>query len=205
MYLSDVSRDRDKWSPSEWLSQFRSSRWFTRGWTLQELIAPPVVDFFAREGTWLGTKSSLEREIHQITRIPAEALRGEISKFDIEERLLWADKRETTKPEDAVYCLFGLVDIYMTPRYGEELHRARARFRHKIQMASNPGGLTAGIDLPAPKDQASHLNSTGDANGSRKLSHLVSGRATLDYEGRQSRALEFQLTMIRASKVAVIS
>lgn len=191
VYLSDVSvvtSDRDVLSLSEWLPQFSSSRWFKRGWTLQELIAPLVVDFFSKEGLRLGTKSSLEREIHQVTRIPVEALQGEIQQFGIEERLSWADGRETLKAEDVVYCLFGLTGIYMAPLYGEELESAWARFRREIQMASNPS-----------------LHTAGQPDDSANSSHVATGRNTLDYEGRQHQVLELQLNMIRVSEVAVIS
>lgn len=55
---------------------FRASRWFTRGWTLQELIAPAIVEFFSREGTLFGCKTSFEAEVAQVTGIPAPVLRG---------------------------------------------------------------------------------------------------------------------------------
>jgi hypothetical protein len=78
VYLTDVSiRDHDSNDQiSEFTSEsaFRNSRWFTRGWTLQELIAPVSVEFFSLERTWLGDKKSLERQIHEITGIPIEAL-----------------------------------------------------------------------------------------------------------------------------------
>ena len=67
VYLADVSRpalDTDG-KPSQllWESSFRKSRWFTRGWTLQELVAPASVEFFSKEGEQLGNKRSLERHI----------------------------------------------------------------------------------------------------------------------------------------------
>jgi hypothetical protein len=63
--------------------------WFTRGWTLQELIAPSLVAFFSKEGEMLGNKRSLERHIHEITGIPVNALRGgALSDFSITERML---------------------------------------------------------------------------------------------------------------------
>ena len=42
----------------------RASRWFTRGWTLQELLAPTSVEFFSKDGMRLGDRSSLEQLIH---------------------------------------------------------------------------------------------------------------------------------------------
>jgi len=77
VYLSDVSaRKRDNNGQSQWTweSAFRTSRWYTRGWTLQELLAPNPVDFFSREGELLGSKMMLTRLIHEITDIPITAL-----------------------------------------------------------------------------------------------------------------------------------
>ena len=78
VYLSDVSRSAAVGAQdgvTAWETAFRASRWFTRGWTLQELIAPDVVEFYSKEGTWLGDKQSLEPQLRDITRIPAMALR----------------------------------------------------------------------------------------------------------------------------------
>jgi hypothetical protein len=87
VYLSDVSIDRQHGqSNPAWAVAFRESRWFTRGWTLQEMIAPMSVDFFSSEGEPLGSKLTLEHTIHEITGIAASALRGEaLSNFSIDE------------------------------------------------------------------------------------------------------------------------
>jgi hypothetical protein len=77
VYLTDVStNDPDKIDPSlqSWEAAFRSSRWFTRGWTLQELIAPQSVEFFCSNSKRLGDKESLERQLHEITGIAVSAL-----------------------------------------------------------------------------------------------------------------------------------
>lgn len=107
VYLSDVSRphtDSTNASNNAWESTFRKNEWFTRGWTLQELLAPASVDFFSKEGELLGNKISLERHICEKTGIPAKALRGSaLSDFDVTERMSWAAKRLTTKDEDKVY------------------------------------------------------------------------------------------------------
>jgi hypothetical protein len=72
VYLSDVSiRDEQQscqYSCFTWEAAFRKSRWFTRGWTLQELIAPTLLDFFSSEGERLGNKSSLETMVHDRDR-----------------------------------------------------------------------------------------------------------------------------------------
>ncbi len=118
VYLSDVPEPQNPTSTVE--AAFPNSRWFKRGWTLQELIAPSVVQFFSRTGEFLGDKTSREQQIHQITGIAIEALRGNpLSQFDPAERLSWAARRETTVEEDASYCLLGVFDIHMPLIYGE--------------------------------------------------------------------------------------
>jgi len=91
VYLSDVSTLEQKVSDTsaecDWESAFRASKWFTRGWTLQELLAPRSVEFFSREGKRLGDKRTLEYQIHEITGVPATALReNSLSQFDVDER-----------------------------------------------------------------------------------------------------------------------
>jgi Heterokaryon incompatibility protein (HET) len=123
VYLSNVSarkRDNNGQTQRTWESAFRISKWFTRGWTLQELLAPKSVEFFSREGDLLGDKNMLEQQIHEITGIPITALRGSpLPHFSINERLRWAAKRETKKKEDKAYCLLGIFDIFMPLLYGE--------------------------------------------------------------------------------------
>ncbi|KAH7317192.1 HET domain-containing protein [Rhexocercosporidium sp. MPI-PUGE-AT-0058] len=91
VYLPDVSRPRTDsadGSNKAWESIFRKSEWFTRGWTLQELIAPASVEFYSKEGILLGDKVSLEQIICQITGIPIKAFQGSpLSDFSIAERM----------------------------------------------------------------------------------------------------------------------
>lgn len=103
-----------------WELAFQRSRWFTRGWTLQELIALTSVEFFSMEGERLGDKRSLERQIQEITGITAQALQGgTLSHFSVNERMSWAARRETKREEDAAYSLLGIFDIHMPLIYGE--------------------------------------------------------------------------------------
>ena len=140
VYLSDVSTSRNgtnvQSSSTTWEAAFRESRWFTRGWTLQELIAPTSVEFFSREGNLLGCKRSLEQEIHEITKVPIEALRGGLlTNFEVEERFSWADHRETKRQEDKAYSLLGIFDIHMPLVYGEG-NKAFVRLREAIDGSS---------------------------------------------------------------------
>src|SRR5882762_2795231 len=138
VYLADVSRSADVNSSQLLMeSSFRKSRWFTRGWTLQELVAPASVEFFSKEGEQLGNKRSLERHIHEVTGIPVKALRGSsLADFSIPERMSWAENRETTRKEDKAYSLLGIFDVYMPLIYGEGRENAFQRLREKIDTAS---------------------------------------------------------------------
>lgn len=110
------------------------SKWFTRGWTLQELLAPRSVEFFSSDGLRLGDKSSLERQIHQITKIPVQALRGgPLSEFSVEDRMSWAENRQTKRGEDQAYCLLGIFDIEMSPRYGAGREKELERLLKKVR------------------------------------------------------------------------
>jgi hypothetical protein len=136
VYLADVSTNgHEKIDASSrlWEPAFRRSRWFTRGWTLQELIAPPSVEFFSLEGKPLGDKKSLERQVHEITGIAIQALQGNaLSEFSVAERMLWAETRKTTQEEDKAYSLLGIFDICMPLIYGEGVKSAFRRLRGEI-------------------------------------------------------------------------
>ena len=134
VYLSDVfvSDGDDDHAKRTWKLAFRKSRWFTRGWTLQELLAPTSVEFFSREGERLGDKKTLEQQIYEITSIPSAALRGTpLSKFSVDERMRWAANRSTKKKEDEAYCLLGIFNVFMPLIYGER-ENAFVRLRESI-------------------------------------------------------------------------
>lgn len=121
-----------------WEAAFRSSRWFTRGWTLQELLAPRSVKFFAKEGKMLGDKGSLEQQIHEVTGIDIPALRGDaLSGFTIDERFRWAETRQTTVEEDSAYCLLGIFDVFMPLIHSEGEKNAVRRLKKEIVDAKN--------------------------------------------------------------------
>ena len=140
VYLSDVSTgDLDQADPSlqSWGSAFRNCRWFTRGWTLQELIAPRSVEFFCSNGERLGDKRSLERQLHEITGIAVPALRGtSLSAFSERDRMLWAGNRQTKCEEDRAYSLLGIFDISMPLVYGEGAEKAFGRLREELYKRS---------------------------------------------------------------------
>ena len=140
VYLADVlTNDRDQINTSlvSWEPAFRKSRWFTCGSTLQELLAPSYVEFFCSSGKRLGDNISLERQLHEITRIALEALQGTyLSKFNVDERLLWAKTRETKRDEDKAYSLLGIFNIHMPLIYGEGAEHAFRWLRKEISKSS---------------------------------------------------------------------
>ena len=158
VYLADVSIPGDEASTqvnqSTWEGAFRRSRWFTRGWTLQELIAPAVVEFFSKEGKRLGDRMSLETPIHEITGIQTKALQGNsISDFSIDERRGWAAQRQTKEEEDLVYCVLGLCEVSMPAIYGEGKDAALKRFQMTVNGFSNSNeqrDLKGMLDLTCP-------------------------------------------------------
>jgi hypothetical protein len=146
-YLADVSTEGldDSHTASEspyhenWAMSFRKSKWFTRGWTLQELLAPVSVEFFSMDGRRLGDKLSLCQDIVEATGIPSEALQGghgSLFQFSVNERLSWAAGRETKREEDAAYSILGLLDLAIPLIYGEGRERAFRRLHREREIAS---------------------------------------------------------------------
>jgi hypothetical protein len=134
VYLSDVSKDEhtlvDVSSIGQWESSFMASRWFTRGWTLQELIAPTSLEFFSMEGHRLSDRRSLVPHLSKITGIPEKILQGgPLNECTIEERISWSRYRTTKREEDRAYSLLGILGINMPLIYGEELENAFLRLR----------------------------------------------------------------------------
>lgn len=137
VFLSDVSATKRKVDSdfylSNWESAFRSSRWFTRGWTLQELLAPRRMRFFSREKKLLGDNQDLLGLVQDITSLPTAALSGDpLDGFEIEERLRWTQTRITTREEDKAYSLLGIFGIFMPLIYGEGEENAFRRLRREI-------------------------------------------------------------------------
>ncbi|KAF2731912.1 HET-domain-containing protein [Polyplosphaeria fusca] len=136
VYLPDVSTAKQKANSdtSEWESAFRKSKWFTRGWTLQELLAPRSVEFFSQQRKRLGDKDSLRSQIHAVTGIPERALEGEpLSHFSVNDRLSWMEHRQTEREEDMVYSLLGIFGVYISPFYSEGTAKALTRLQDEIR------------------------------------------------------------------------
>jgi hypothetical protein len=147
VYLADVSMS----SQDDLDQALQKSRWFTRGWTLQELIAPGSVEFFSSDGMRLGDRKSLEQQIFNITGVALAALRGDpLDSFSVEQRMVWAENRTTKKEEDKVYSLLGIFNVFMPPIDGEGTEHAIYRLDEEIKKrakASAPQSLSQGLPM----------------------------------------------------------
>ena len=123
-------------------SAFRNSRWYTRGWTLQELIAPALLVFLSDDWQILGTKGDLAPLVEEITRIPAAVLRLETALDDVSvaKRMSWAAERQTTRLEDEAYCLMGTFGVNMPTLYGEG-RRAFRRLQEEVMKLTTDTSL----------------------------------------------------------------
>ena len=141
-YLSDVP-DSASLVPAQLRARFAASRWFTRGWTLQELIAPRYVDFYSQRWTSLGSKELLCDRISTITGIDTDTLLGAgLEHVSVARKMSWASCRKTTRSEDSAYCLLGLFDVNMPLLYGEG-QKAFQRLQEEILRSSYDYSLFA--------------------------------------------------------------
>lgn len=96
-------------------------RWFTRGWTLQELIAPREVVFYNQAWSAVATRSGISELLSTITNIDHDILvdRRMLYRASVAKRMSWAAKRTTLRLEDQAYSLLGIFGINMPLLYGE--------------------------------------------------------------------------------------
>ena len=129
-FLIDVPQDDQ---PHAGKSSFRRSGWFTRGWTLQELIAPRNLLFMSREWNTIGSKQGLFALLEEITGIDVEVLKQQkrLDEVSVARWMSWASRRQTTRVEEQAYSLFGIFDINTPTLYGEG-SRAFMRLQQKI-------------------------------------------------------------------------
>jgi hypothetical protein len=143
-------------SANDYKKMFSQSRWFTRGWTLQELIAPTQVFFFDFHWNYIGNRNgSLLNAIANITGIDIRALQASkpsqshsqsishvITTFSVAQRMSWAAQRYTTKVEDQAYCLLGLLGVNMPLLYGER-EKAFYRLQREILDSTTDHSILA--------------------------------------------------------------
>ena len=122
---------------------FRTSSWFTRGWTLQELIAPVYVEFYAADWSPIGTKLERYEELALITSIDSQLLcqNKSVDSYSAAERLSWAAHRQFTREEDEAYALLGLFQINMPMLYGEGRVHAFMRLQEAIYRSTHDHSL----------------------------------------------------------------
>jgi hypothetical protein len=203
VYLSDIERtcqlrDSDLPYPNgsigdRMVSVLSCSEWFTRGWTLQELLAPSYVEFFDASWYHIGKLGDIAAIISQITSIDAELLLGRknMKDYSVAQRFAWASKRRTSREEDEAYCLIGIFDVSLDARYGigglafQELqkailHSGRAddslfawnsldnREQHKL-FANSPADYTGCADVVCvePRLLKTSLSCRSDGVGGR--------------------------------------
>ena len=120
------------------------SSWWTRGWTLQELIGPKTASFYDRSWRLLGTKSGLLPEISTKTGIPDNVLSNPTSlgTCSVAQRMSWAANRETTRVEDRAYSLLGIFNVYLPHIYGEG-ENAFLRLQEAIMTKSKDESIFA--------------------------------------------------------------
>lgn len=129
------------------LSLLRDCRWAKRGWTLQELIAPTTVHFYSDDWTYQGQRSSsyFAEALSEVTGIEVGVLTGQVmaAKVSVANRMRWASKRQTTRPEDIAYCLMGLFGVNMPLLYGEGASRAFIRLQEQILKVNDDQSIFA--------------------------------------------------------------
>ena len=169
-YLDDVSIPRSRRSRRRarnifgaiCLKSLGNSKWFTRGWTLQELLAPRKLVFWDREWRRIGTLGELAQEIETITSIPIDDFsrdgredRVKLWEARVARRMAWAANRETTRVEDSAYSLLGLFDVYMPMLYGEG-QRAFQRLQEEILKVRDDSSILAWSSIDTDMDFASN-------------------------------------------------
>lgn len=138
----------------------RTARWTTRGWTLQELIAPRLVRFYTKDWELLGDKRdpAICEALMRATGIEAGVLFGQITvaEVSVANRMKWASKRLTTRPEDMAYCLMGLFEVNMPLLYGEGRDRAFIRLQEQILKTTDDQSIFAWQLHSHEKEESMH-------------------------------------------------
>lgn len=176
-HLRDIEGDGVDLAHADSSAVLGKSRWFTRGWTLQELIAPDRVEFFDLHWQPLGERRDMVRTLARITGVAeavlsrnhdplcahsfvhpygacthcgaAVTLKSIMESFSVAARMSWAAGRETTREEDMAYCLLGVFNIHMPLLYGEDGSKAVWRLQEEIMRSNNDQSILAssGIGL----------------------------------------------------------
>ncbi|RMZ34758.1 hypothetical protein D0859_01050 [Hortaea werneckii] len=180
----------------QWRVKFTECSWFTRGWTLQELIAPREVRFFGVDWNRLGSSHHLVETIAARTLIDADLLRGrkELKRYSIAQRMSWAADRVTSRIEDRAYSLLGLFDVNVPLLYGER-EKAFMRLQEEIIRRSNDQSILAwGYDMAVDENPGALLaRSPADFRGSSgiRFRHSNYGGKALQLDSQALRGTFF--------------
>ena len=153
VYLADITLSPS--TPSGHYPDLSPCKWFSRGWTLQELVASNSTQFFSREWTWLGDKDTLQSTLTKITKILGHYLEGSkpIRSASIAQRMSWAAGRVTRPEEDMAYSLMEIFGVQMPTLYGEGKESAFRRLQEEIVRYSTDHSIFAWCippSLPPP-------------------------------------------------------
>ncbi|KAK4544238.1 hypothetical protein LTR36_004448 [Oleoguttula mirabilis] len=151
------------------LDALSKCKWFTRGWTLQELIASKVLNFYGNGWNLLGTKNQLAESIAATTGIDTGVLlhTRDLASFSIATRMSWAAHRQTSRIEDRAYSLLGVFNVSMPMLYGEGT-RAFVRLQEELMKYSSDHSIFA-WSLGTPDSTALIAESPTNFEDSRPL------------------------------------
>jgi len=202
-YLSDVPGDDHA---RKLTSNFSTSRWFVRGWTLQELLAPKQLRFYHKGWGYLGTKGTMRTVVGKITGIPHQILLGitELQSMSVAQRMSWAARRETKRKEDLAYCLLGIFNVTMPMIYGEGADQAFLRLQEQIMRTTRDDSILAWglcppeetpIDDPDQVDPVGRILATGPSDFANS-GHIICRKQprSLDISGGSLRLYVSLLT-----------
>jgi hypothetical protein len=149
-HLEGVSSTADVTQTS---GEFAGCKWFTRGWTLQELLAPAEIAFYSDDWVKIGDKAALCRPLSVITGMDEDILTGAkaLESASIAKRMSWAAQRHTTRPEDVAYCLMGIFGVNMPMLYGEG-DKAFLRLQEEIMKQSDDQSIFAWANMSLSAD-----------------------------------------------------
>jgi hypothetical protein len=200
-YLNDVAVGEEDHEREN--SAFRNSKWFTRGWTLQELLAPQTVVFFNHGWFEIGTRTSLGPQISAITNIGENHLNKGLQLPSTAQKFSWASRRHTLRIEDTAYCLMGLFGVNMPLLYGEG-SKAFMRLQLEIIKVSDDDSIFA-WSHESPRDLNAGLlaNSPSAFHNSGNISTPNWSRCRLSSSYLMTnQGLEISLMLITAAQAA---
>ena len=193
-YLEDVPARCDPRAPA---SAFRESVWFTRGWTLQELIAPSDLIFVSSEwdAPTLGSKASLADLVEEITGVREDVLldRRVLQSASVAEKMSWAAGRCTTRLEDEAYSLLGLFGVNMATIYGEG-RRAFRRLQEEIMRSTQDHSIFAWNDPDACSGMLAHSPRQFSGSAGYKLTEYTGFFERFRIENSSSLDLSYSMT-----------